>query len=76
MQGAADATGEAGTVQEDAGALVLACAPLLFPVELVLLEVALAAQPLLPELPVGVGELFDRIIQIRPVICVGQKGPM
>src|SRR5262249_53160957 len=62
-----------GPVQEDARALVSAGPELHFALMLVEFEVALAAQALFAELPVGVGELGHSVVEPGPVVVVGQK---
>ena len=62
-----------GPVQEDAGALVLSGPQVRLAVVLVHLEVALAAQPLVAELPVVVGQLLDRVVESGDVVVVGHE---
>ena len=65
-----------GPVQEDAGALVFAGAKLRFALVLVEFEITLAAQALVAELPVLVGELGHGVVQPGAVVVVGQKRPV
>src|ERR1700738_3683393 len=73
VQCAADAPGESGPVQEDARVLVFAGAVLRLAVVFVELQIAFAAQALVAELPVVLGQLLYRVVQPGAVVVVGQE---
>src|SRR6185312_7167652 len=73
VQRAADAARETGPVQENARILVPAGPVLRLAVMLVELQISLAAQAFFAKLPVGVGELFHRVVQAGAVVVVGQE---